>query len=163
MALDRVPMTVAGQLKLRAELKRLKETEMPAVIVAIAEARAHGDLSENAEYAAARERQSFIKGRIDDIESKLGRAQVIDPTTLEGDRVIFGATVTISDPDTGKELTYTIVGIDEADIKAGTISVSSPIARGLIGKSVGDTAVVQAPGGAREYEIVDVRFGGGPE
>lgn len=163
MALDRVPMTVAGQLKLRAELKRLKETEMPAVIVAIAEAREHGDLSENAEYAAARERQSFIKGRIDDIESKLGRAQVIDPATLEGDRVIFGATVTISDPETGKELTYTIVGIDEADIKAGTISVSSPIARGLIGKSVGDTAIVQAPGGAREYEIVDVRFGGGPE
>ena len=163
MALERVPMTVVGQAKLRSELKRLKDIEMPAVIVAIAEARAHGDLSENAEYNAARERQSFIKGRLDDIESKLGRAQVIDPSTLEGDRVLFGATVTLSDADTGKELTYTIVGIDEADIKAGMIFVGSPIARALIGKSVGDTAVVQAPGGAREYDIVDVRFGGAPE
>ena len=141
----------------------LERVPMPAVIVAIAEARAHGDLSENAEYNAARERQSFIKGRLDDIESKLGRAQVIDPSTLEGDRVLFGATVTLSDADTGKELTYTIVGIDEADIKAGMIFVGSPIARALIGKSVGDTAVVQAPGGARVYDIVDVRFGGAPE
>jgi transcription elongation factor GreA len=159
MALERVPMTVVGQSKLREELRRLKDSERPAVIHAIAEARGHGDLSENAEYHAAKERQSFIEGRIREIEDKLARAQVIDPASLAGDRVIFGATVTISDADTGNEVTYTIVGQDEADIKAATISVNSPIARALIGKEVGDVATVVAPGGSKEWEVVDVRFG----
>jgi transcription elongation factor GreA len=152
-------MTVAGQAKLREELKRLKEVDRPAVIHAIAEARGHGDLSENAEYHAAKERQSFIEGRIREIEAKLAAAQVIDPSTLSGDRVVFGATVTLSDVGSGDEVTYTIVGQDEADIREGTISVNSPIARALIGRSVGDSTTVQAPGGAREYEIIEVRFG----
>lgn len=159
--IERVPMTVTGQAKLREEIRRLKDVERPSVIAAIAEARAHGDLSENAEYHAAKEKQSFIEGRIREVEDKLGRAQVIDPATLSGERVLFGATVTVSDSDSGNESTYTIVGQDEADLKSGTISVGSPIARALIGKSIGDTAVVQAPGGSRELEIVDVKFGSG--
>jgi transcription elongation factor GreA len=152
-------MTVNGQAKLREELKRLKEIERPRVIQAIAEARGHGDLSENAEYHAAKEKQSFIEGRIREIEGKLAAAQVIDPSTLSGERVVFGATVTLSDGQTGEEVTYTIVGQDEADLRLGTISINSPIARALIGKSVGDEAKVLAPGGSREYEIEDVRFG----
>jgi transcription elongation factor GreA len=159
---QRIPMTVVGLQKLREELKRLKEIERPRVIQAIAEARGHGDLSENAEYHAAKERQSFIEGRIREVEGKLAMAQVIDPATLSGERVVFGATVTLSDTESGEEVTYTIVGQDEADIRMGTISINSPIARALIGKEIGDTARVQAPKGAREYEIVDVRFGPSP-
>jgi transcription elongation factor GreA len=160
---DRNPMTVSGQAKLREELKRLKDVERPRVIQAIAEARGHGDLSENAEYHAAKERQSFIEGRIREVEEKLATAHVIDPSTLSGDRVVFGATVTLSDVNSGDEVTYTIVGQDEADIHKGTVSINSPIARALIGKNVGDSAEVRAPGGSREYEIVDVRFGPPPE
>ena len=152
-------MTVSGQAKLREELKRLKEIERPRIIQAIAEARGHGDLSENAEYHAAKEKQSFIEGRILELEAKLAAAQVIDPTTLSGDRVVFGATVTLSDVQTGEELTYTIVGQDEADLRQGTISINSPLARSLIGKSIGDAAVVRTPGGSREFEILNVRFG----
>ena len=158
MALERVPMTVVGQAKLRSELKRLKDIEMPAVIVAIAEARAHGDLSENAEYNAARERQSFIKGRLDDIESKLGRAQVIDPSTLEGDRVLFGATVTLVDEDTEEKRVWQIVGEPEADAKKGRISITSPLAKALIGKAKGASIEVNAPGGAKGYEIKKVEW-----
>jgi transcription elongation factor GreA len=156
--MDRIPMTVNGQAKLREELKRLKEVERPNVIRAIEEARGHGDLSENAEYHAAKERQSFIEGRIREVEMKLAAAHVIDPATLSGDRVVFGATVTLAD-ENGTEVTYTIVGQDEADLREGTISINSPIARALIGKQVGDEAEVRAPGGSREYEVVDIRFG----
>ena len=157
----KVPLTVVGAEKLKAELQRLKSVERPAVIAAIAEARAQGDISENAEYDAAKEKQAFIEGRIVEVESKLSTAQIIDPTTLassaEG-RVVFGATVDLEDLDSGNLVTYQIVGDDEADLKEGKISVSSPIARALIGKYAGDVAEVMAPGGIREYEVRDVKY-----
>jgi transcription elongation factor GreA len=152
-------MTVEGAARLKAELQRLKSVERPKVISAIAEARSHGDLSENADYDAAKERQGFIEGRIAEIEHKLAGAQVIDPTTIDADgRVVFGATVEIEDSDSGERSAYQIVGDDEADIKHGKISINSPIARALIGKTEGDVADVQAPGGLRNYEILAVRY-----
>lgn len=155
----KVPMTVAGAEKLRQELQRLKTVDRPNAIAAIAEARSHGDLSENAEYDAAKERQSFIEGRIAEVEANLSNAQVIDTKLIESDgRCVFGATVDLEDSKTGEAFTYQIVGDDEADIKRGMISISSPFARALIGKYAGDVATVQAPGGAREFEIVDVRY-----
>ena len=154
-----VPLTKRGAEMLRDELQRLKSVERPSVINSIAEARAQGDLSENAEYDAAKEKQGFIEGRIAEIESKLAAAQIIDPATLEADgRVVFGSTVDLEDLDSGKTVTYQIVGDDEADLEHGLISVSSPIARALIGKSEGDVAEVQAPGGVREYEVIEVRY-----
>jgi len=156
---SKFPLTVAGAEKLRAELTRLKAVDRPAVIQAIAEARAQGDLSENAEYDAAKEKQGFIEGRIADLESKLSNAQIIDPATLDADgRIVFGATVELEDLESGDSVTYQIVGDDEADIKQGQISVSSPIARALIGKYAGDTVDVQAPGGVRQYEVLDVLY-----
>lgn len=154
-----IPLTKRGAELLRDELQRLKAVERPAVINAIAEARAQGDLSENAEYDAAKEKQGFIEGRIAEIESKLAAAQVIDPTQVEAEgRIVFGATVELEDLESGNTVTYQIVGDDEADIDHGLISVSSPIARALIAKSEGDVASVQAPSGAREYEIIAVRY-----
>lgn len=159
MAVNKIPLTVRGVELLRAELQTLRSVERPKVIAAIAEARSHGDLSENAEYDAAKERQSFIEGRLAEIEAKLSSAQIIDPSTLDADgRCVFGATIDLEDIDSGETVTYQIVGDDEADIKQGKISVSSPIARALIGKSVGDVAEVNAPGGIRSYEIADVRY-----
>jgi transcription elongation factor GreA len=154
----KTPMTTRGAELLRAELQRLKAVERPNVITAIAEARAHGDLSENAEYDAARERQGFIEGRISEVEAKLGNAQVIDPKLLDADgRCVFGATVDLEEK--GKPATtYQIVGDDEADIKQGRISINSPIARALIGKESGDQVDVQTPGGVKHYEILDVRY-----
>ena len=152
-------MTVVGAGMLRAELQQLKSVERPAVINAISEARAQGDLSENADYDAAKEKQGFIEGRIAEIEGKLSFAQIIDPKLLSSeDRVVFGATVDLLDVASGAKVTYQVVGDDEADIKHSKISISSPIARALIGKSEGDTAEVLAPGGSREYEIVEIRF-----
>ncbi|MBV2261983.1 MAG: transcription elongation factor GreA [Thauera sp.] len=157
--MNKTPLTVAGAEKLRTELHRLKTVERPNVIAAIAEARSHGDLSENAEYEAAKDRQGFIEGRIMEVESKLANAQIIDPTLLDADgRCVFGATVQLEDLDSDQVVTYQIVGDDEADIKENKISISSPIARALIGKYAGDIAEVQAPGGVREYEILDVRY-----
>ena len=157
---NKVPMTVEGAQRLKAELLRLKTIDRPAVISAIAEARSHGDLAENADYDAAKERQGFIEGRIAEVESKLANAQVIDPASIDADgRVVFGATVDLEDAESGDKVTYRIVGDDEADIKHGKISVSSPIARALIGKSEGDTADVQAPGGVRSYDVLAVRYG----
>ena len=154
-----IPITKRGAEKLKTELQRLKTIERPAVIQAIAEARAQGDLSENAEYESAKEQQGFIEGRIGEIEGKLSAAQIIDPSVLDaGGRVVFGATVALEDEDSGVAVTYQIVGEDEADLKQGLINVSSPIARALIGKEEGDTAVVQAPGGERRYEIVGVKY-----
>lgn len=153
-----IPLTVAGAEKLRTELHELKTVQRPAVIQAIAEARSHGDLSENAEYDAAKEHQGFIEGRIAELESKLGNAQVIDPALLDADGAcVFGATVDLEDM-TGGAVTYQIVGDDEADIKQGKISISSPVSRALIGKYPGDVVEVMAPGGVREYEILDVRY-----
>lgn len=155
----RVPLTARGAEKLRAELKDLKSVQRPQVIQAIAEAREHGDLKENAEYHAAREQQSFIEGRIAEIEAKLSNSQIIDPTKANANgKVIFGATVDVEDASSGDAFTYQIVGEDEADIKAGMISVASPIARALIGKEEGDVVDVVVPGGQRELEIVDVRY-----
>ncbi|HYO28280.1 MAG TPA: transcription elongation factor GreA [Azonexus sp.] len=157
--MSKVPLTVTGAEKLRVELHRLKTIERPSVIAAIAEARAHGDLSENAEYDAAKERQGFVEGRIKEVEGKLSNAQIIDPKLLDADgRCVFGATVEIEDQDSGEAVTYQIVGEDEADIKTGKLSVASPMARALISKYVGDIAQVQAPGGIREFEIIDVRY-----
>ena len=157
--MSKVPLTVVGAERLKAELQNLKNVERPNVIAAIAEARAQGDLSENAEYDAAKERQSFIEGRIAELESKISNAQIIDPKLLDADgRCVFGSTVELEDLTDGGTVTYQIVGEDEADIKEGKISISSPLARALIGKHAGDTAEVQAPGGLREYEIVDVRY-----
>jgi len=157
--MSKVPLTVHGAEKLRQELHRLKTVERPNVIAAIAEARSHGDLSENAEYDAAKERQGFIEGRIQEVEGKLSNAQIIDPTLLDADgRCVFGATVDLEDQDSGDTVTYQIVGEDEADIKAGKLSVASPMARALIGKYAGDVAQVQAPGGLREFELIDVRY-----
>ena len=155
----KTPLTVRGAEMLKAELHELKTVQRPAIIAAIAEARSHGDLSENAEYSAAKERQSFIEGRIAEVESKISNAQIIDPSTMDTDgRCVFGATVDLEDAGGGGAVTYQIVGDDEADIKLGKISISSPIARALIGKYAGDVAEVQAPGGVREYEIIDVRY-----
>ncbi len=157
--MSKVPLTVAGAEKLREELHRLKTVERPNVIAAIAEARSHGDLSENAEYDAAKERQGFVEGRIQEVDGKLSNAQIIDPKLLDADgRCVFGATVDIEDQDSGNCVTYQIVGEDEADIKVGKVSVSSPMARALIGKYAGDIAQVQAPGGIREFEVIEVRY-----
>ena len=154
-----IPLTRRGADKLKEELHRLKTVERHAVIQAIAEARAQGDLSENAEYDAAKDKQGFIEGRILEIESKLSMAQVIDPAALDaGGRVVFGSTVDLEDEDSGDAVTYQIVGDDEADLKLGLISISSPIARALIGKEAGDVAEVQAPGGLRHWEIMAVRY-----
>lgn len=159
MAFNQIPVTIKGAGLLKEELLRLRSIDRPAVIQAIAEARAQGDLSENAEYEAAKEKQSFIEGRIAEVESKLSNLLVIDPTTLHAEgRVVFGATVNIEDLDSGDNKTYQIVGEDEADIKGGKISVGSPIARALIGKSAGDVAEVSAPGGIKEYEVLDVLY-----
>ncbi len=155
-----IPLTVRGAEKLKDELARLKNVERHAVIQAIAEARAQGDLSENAEYEAAKDKQGFIEGRILEIESKLAAGQIIDPKSLNAEgRVVFGSTVDLEDENTGTAVTYQIVGDDEADLKQGLISISSPIARALIGKSAGDVGEVQAPGGLRHYEIIAVRYG----
>ncbi len=156
--MNKIPMTVAGHRALDEELKRLKSVERPAVIAAISEAREHGDLSENAEYHAAKERQGWIEGRVQELEDKLARAQVIDIAKMSGDQVKFGATVTVLDEDTEEEATYQIVGDDEADVKSGKISISSPIARSLINKEVGDVAEVNAPGGLKSYEIMAVKW-----
>lgn len=157
--MSKVPITVDGAEKLKTELHKLKTVDRPRVIEAIAEARAHGDLKENAEYHAAREQQGFIEGRIKDIEAKLSNATIIDISQLEHNgRVVFGVTVDVADEETGEELTYKIVGDDEADIKNNMISISSPIARALIGKQEGDIAEVNTPGGIRELEIVEVRY-----
>jgi transcription elongation factor GreA len=157
--MSKIPLTVVGAELLRKELHRLKTVDRPSVITAISEARAQGDLSENAEYEAAKERQSFVEGRIVELEFKLGSAQVIDPKTLAADgRCVFGSTVVLEDTNSGDVVTYQIVGEDEADIKKRKISISSPIARALIGKSSGDMAEVQAPGGVREYEVVEVQY-----
>jgi transcription elongation factor GreA len=157
--MSKVPITIAGAEKLRAELQELKTVQRPAIVTAIAEARTHGDLSENAEYHAAKERQGFIEGRIADLEAKLGNAQIINPRLLDADGCcVFGATVDLEDVKSGETVTYQIVGDDEADIKLGKISISSPIARALIGKYPGDVAEVRAPAGVRSYEILDVKY-----
>ena len=157
--MQKIPLTEYGAELLRGELQQLKSVARPEVIAAIAEARSHGDLSENAEYEAAKERQGFIEGRIAEIENKLARALVVKPAEIHaGGKVVFGATVTLSDVDSGDEVRYQIVGDDEADIKHFKISVNSPIARAMIGKEEGDIAEVQAPGGVREYEIVSVEY-----
>jgi transcription elongation factor GreA len=157
--MNKTPITTHGAEMLRAELHKLKTVERPAVITAIAEARAQGDLSENAEYDAARERQGFIEGRIIELEAKLSNAQIIDPTLLDDDdRVVFGSTVELMDTEASQTVTYQIVGEDEADLKLGKISYSSPIAKALIGKSAGDVSEVRTPGGVKEFEIVDVKY-----
>jgi len=154
-----IPITKRGAELLKAELHKLKTVDRPGVINAISDARAQGDLSENAEYEAAKDRQGFIEGRIQEIESKLAAAQVIDPATVEADgKIVFGATVQLEEEHSGEKVTYQIVGEDEADLKQGLINISSPIARALIGKAQGDTAEVQAPGGVKHYEIVEVRY-----
>ena len=157
--MSRAPITAKGALRLRAELEQLKSVQRPAVIAAIAEARAHGDLKENAEYHAARDQQGFIEGRIKHLEGELSHAQVIDIATLTaGDRVVFGATVQLADAETDEEKTYQIVGDLEADIKHGLIAISSPIARALIGKHEGDTITIEAPAGNRDFDIISVRY-----
>ncbi len=157
--MSKIPLTLRGAEQLREELHRLKTVDRPKVIAAIAEARSHGDLSENAEYDAAKERQGFIEGRIQEVESKLGNAQIIDPASLDTDgRIVFGATVELEDTDSGVATTYQIVGDDEADLKLGKISLNSPVARALIGKFAGDVTSVQTPGGVREFEVLDVRY-----
>ena len=157
--MNKHPMTTTGAERLKVELQRLKTVERPLIVRAIAEARSHGDISENAEYDAAKERQGFLEARIRDIESKLAQAHVVNPAEIDaGGRVVFGATVDLEDLASGDEVCYQIVGDDEADIKAGKISVSSPIARALIGKNPGDTAEVEAPSGVRGYEVLAVRY-----
>ncbi|MGD9968124.1 MAG: transcription elongation factor GreA [Hyphomonadaceae bacterium] len=156
--MEKIPMTAEGYAALDAELKRLKTEERPAVIAAIAEARSHGDLSENAEYHAAKERQAFIEGRLAELEDKIARAQVIDVSKLSGKQVKFGATVNLLDEDSGAKAKYKIVGEDESDVKGGKISITSPIARALIGKEEGDVVEVMAPGGAKSYEITKVKY-----
>ena len=156
--MQKFPMTLPGLQRLEEELRNLKSVERPAVIAAIAEARSHGDLSENAEYHAARERQSFIEGRVQELEEVISAVEVIDPKSLSGNMVKFGATVTLIDEETEKEMTYQIVGQHEADIKAARLSISSPLAKALIGKKVGQTISVPAPGGDRSYEILTVEF-----
>ncbi|HEX5393975.1 MAG TPA: transcription elongation factor GreA [Rhodocyclaceae bacterium] len=157
--MSKVPITLRGAELLKEELQRLKTVDRPGVIAAIAEARSHGDLSENAEYDAAKERQGFIEGRIAEVEGKLSNAQIIDPKSLDADgRIVFAATVEMEELEGGKTVTYQIVGDDEADLKVGKISLNSPVARALIGKYSGDVVEVQTPGGVREYEILDVRY-----
>ena len=157
--MNKVPLTVNGADALKKELKELKSVARPTVVASIAEARAHGDLKENAEYHAAKEQQGFIEGRISEIEGKLGNAQIIDVRELNANgKIVFGTTVDLSDEDTGEEVTYTIVGNDEADIKIGKLSINAPIARALIGKEEGDFAEVQTPGGLKEFEILAVRY-----
>jgi transcription elongation factor GreA len=157
--MNKIPLTARGAELLRTELHQLKTVERPQIITAIQDARSHGDLSENAEYEAAKERQGFIEGRILELESKLANGQIIDPKHLDADgRCVFGATVDLADSESGDTVTYQIVGEDEADIKNGKISISSPIARALIGKYAGDVAEVQAPAGVKEYEILDVKY-----
>ncbi|CAK0753800.1 transcription elongation factor GreA [uncultured Gammaproteobacteria bacterium] len=156
--MDKVPMTTAGYNRLQEELRHLKAVERPGVIRAIAEAREHGDLSENAEYHAARERQSFIEGRVMELEDRISRAEVIDTSKLSGKVIKFGASVTLADEDTDEENTYQIVGQDESDIKAGMLSISSPLARALIGKTAGDAVEVTTPGGSKSYEVVTVAY-----
>ena len=154
-----IPITLRGSEKLKSELQKLKSVERPGVIAAIAEARSHGDLSENAEYDAAKDRQGFIEGRIQEIESKLSAAQIIDPSALDaGGKVVFGTTVELEDEASGNRVTYQIVGEDEADLKFGLINIGSPIARALIGREQGDSVAVQAPGGVKHYEVVAVRY-----
>jgi transcription elongation factor GreA len=156
---DKVPMTAEGYARMEEELRHLKSVARPEVIKAIAEAREHGDLSENAEYHAARERQSFIEGRVGELEDKISRAEIIDPSTLSGDTVKFGATVRVVDEDSDEETTYQIVGEIEADVKRGKIAVTSPLARALIGKSLGDSVEVATPKGQKAYEILEVKYG----
>jgi len=156
--MERVPMTVRGAEQLRQELADRKSVKRPQIVQAIETARAHGDLSENAEYHAAKEDQSLNEGRINELEDKLARAHVIDPTTIDAEKIVFGATVTLIDLDAGSEVEYQIVGVDESDIKQGRVSITSPIARALIGKEEGDTVVVRAPSGEREYEVQEVRY-----
>jgi transcription elongation factor GreA len=156
--IDKVPMTLSGYERLQEELRQLKTVERPAIIKAIAEARDHGDLSENAEYHAARERQSFIEGRVLELEGKISRAEIIDVKKLSGKTITFGATVTLADEDTDEETKYQLVGADESDISKGLLSITSPLARALIGKSVGDSVEVVTPRGSKSYEIVKIRF-----
>lgn len=155
---DQVPMTTQGAQQLKDELSRLKHTERPQVVEEIATAREHGDLSENAEYDAAKDKQAFIEGRIRELEDKLARAQVIDPASLNMETIAFGATVTLSDEDSGQEVTYQIVGDDEADIKQNKISISSPIARALIGRAEEEAVEVQTPGGTKAYEVLEIAY-----
>jgi len=157
--MSKIPITTAGAERLRAELQELKTVQRPTIVTAIAEARSHGDIAENAEYHAAKERQGFIEGRISELESKLANVQIINPALLDADgRCVFGATVDLEDMRNGEVVTYQIVGDDEGDIKQGKVSIGSPLARALIGKYSGDVAEVQAPGGVREYEILDVKY-----
>jgi len=157
--MSKIPITTAGAERLRAELQELKTVQRPTIVTAIAEARSHGDIAENAEYHAAKERQGFIEGRISELESKLANVQIIDPALLDADgRCVFGATVDLEDMKSGEVVTYQIVGDDEGDIKQGKVSIGSPLARALIGKYSGDVAEVRAPGGVREYEILDVKY-----
>lgn len=156
--MEKVPMTKPGLSSLEDELKRLRNEERPRIIKAIEVARAHGDLSENAEYHAARERQSFVEGRMAELEDIISRADVIDPKTLSGDTIRFGATVSLADEDTDAKQTFQIVGTHEADVEKGRLSITSPLARALIGKSAGDSVEVTAPGGSRSYEVIDVKF-----
>jgi transcription elongation factor GreA len=157
--MSKIPITIAGAERLRAELQELKTVQRPTIVTAIAEARSHGDIAENAEYHAAKERQGFIEGRISELEAKLGNVQIINPALLDADgRCVFGATVDLEDMKSGEVVTYQIVGDDEGDIKQGKVSIGSPLARALIGKYSGDVAEVRAPGGVREYEILDVRY-----
>ena len=158
MANDKLPLTVRGKLKLEDELKRLVHTERPAVIRAIEEARSHGDISENAEYEAAKERQSMVEGRISEIQGQLAGAEVIDPATIKSEKIVFGASVELKDLDTNEEVTYQIVGVDEADVKQGRISILSPLARSLIGKITSDTVQVKSPKGEKEFEILKFYF-----
>ena len=156
--MDRTPLTQTGADALRAELTRLKKTERPRIVAAIEEARAHGDLKENAEYHAAKERQGLLDAEMRTVEDQIARAQVIDPATIESDKVVFGATVALLNIDTDEEVTYQLVGADEADLKEGTISYISPLGRALIGKEEGDDVLFNAPGGARNYEVIEIRF-----
>jgi transcription elongation factor GreA len=157
--MTKIPITIAGAERLRAELQELKTVQRPAIVTAIAEARSHGDIAENAEYHAAKERQGFIEGRISELEAKLANVQLINPALLDADgRCVFGATVDLEDMKSGEVVTYQIVGDDEGDIKQGKVSIGSPLARALIGKYSGDVAEVQAPGGVREYEILDIKY-----
>jgi transcription elongation factor GreA len=156
--MEKNPITPEGHVRLREELNNLRSVERPRVIQAIATAREHGDLSENAEYHAARERQSFIEGRIKELEDKLARAEIIDPAKVAGDRVAFGATVKLANADTGEETTYRILGADEANLDQGSISITSPLARALLGKEVGDEVTVRMPGGQRKYEVLEIAF-----
>ena len=156
--MDKFPITYQGFEKLEIELKSLKSVERPSVIKAIAEAREHGDLSENAEYHAAKEKQSFIEGRIADLENKISRAEIINTKKLKSDKIIFGATVTLGEIDSNKNIIYQIVGIEEADVENGKISISSPLAKALLGKKIDDTVEVYSPGGSKEYEIENIQF-----